>query len=213
MGQSEVTQGQWRRLMGASVFAPADGDVAVYNVSWNDAMEFCHRLTAREQARGRVPPGYEIRLSTEAEWEYACRAGSPTEVKLTDDNGWSWTNSRASGVTAAHPKAQKASNHWGLHDMLGNVWEWCFDWYGPYPGGSEIDPAGSAPGLAHVMRGGCWWDAAATCTSSVRGWAGPDDRYVSVGFRVVLGPCIQAPRLPPTTKGYNISDSVENPPL
>ena len=123
-----------------------------------------------------------VALPTEAQWEYACRAGTTGAYagngKL-DDMGWYWDNS--GGKT--HPVGQKRANAWGIHDMHGNVWEWCQDWYGDYPGGSVTDPTGPASGDDRVYRGGCWGDGARYCRSAYRAGYDPGDRSGRLGFR------------------------------
>jgi formylglycine-generating enzyme required for sulfatase activity len=133
----------------------------MYFVSWNDAAAFCDKLNRLE--KGRLPKGYKFALPTEAQWEYACRAGSEETV----DPGaiaWYGANSRTgyTGKGLGNPPAgsrntgEKLPNAWGLYDMLGNLWEWCEDVYAPYPGGSVTDPSGPGTGIFHVNRGGSW---------------------------------------------------------
>jgi formylglycine-generating enzyme required for sulfatase activity len=140
------------------------------------------------QIRDTTPKGYELRLPTEAEWEYACRAGSTTDYCYGDDPrelseyAWFSENSRKS----THPVGQKKPNKWGLYDMHGNVWEWCQDWYGEYPKEPVTDPKGPKGGSSRVFRGGGWLDSAGYCRSALRNWDGPSLQYDNVGFRVVL---------------------------
>jgi formylglycine-generating enzyme required for sulfatase activity len=175
-------------------------DYPMYYVSWEEAVEFCRRLTDLERAAGRLPVGHVYRLPTEAEWEYACRAGSTTrfangnaEADL-DKIGWYGGNS---GGTS-HPVGMKLPNAWGLHDMHGNVWEWCLDWYGDYPSDSVMDPRGTQSGSDRVLRGGSWgYGAAADCRSAQRGSWLPSynlspDESSSLGFRVSLAPPVPA---------------------
>jgi len=123
-----------------------EGDsLPMYFVSWDDAMEFCNKLTIREQAVGHIPKGYEFSLPTEAQWEYACRAGTSTAffTKSSSLDSISWYSGNSSenytgrklGNSGAGPRnaGEKKGNAWGLQDMPGNIWEWCLDWYGPYP--------------------------------------------------------------------------------
>ncbi|HNX04958.1 MAG TPA: SUMF1/EgtB/PvdO family nonheme iron enzyme, partial [Opitutales bacterium] len=128
------------------------------------------------------------RLPTEAEWEYACRAGSTgafnSNAANPDSVAWYGGNSSAN----THPAATKAANAWGLCDMHGNVWEWCWDWYGPLTGASVTDPTGPAEGSARIIRGGSWFNEATLCRSAFRYTnARPYDRFDNVGFRPVLG--------------------------
>lgn len=121
----------------------------VVGVSWRDARQFCLWLTEREGAAGRLPGGYVYTLPTEAQWEYACRAGANDDP--TDAGDFAWYAGNSGGVP--HPVGTKRANPWGLHDLQGNVWEWVHDWYGRYPGGSVADPAGPAsPNDPAVIR-------------------------------------------------------------
>ena len=167
LGKTEVTQAQWEALMGSnpSKFRNAAGDAPVERVSWNDAMQFCRKLTERERQADRLPEGYEYTLPTEAQWEFACRAGTTGSYGGSgnlDEMGWYTSNS--GGTT--HPVAQKQANAWGLYDMNGNVWEWCQDWYGNYPGNSVTDPTGPSSGSGHVIRGGSWINDPRYCRST-----------------------------------------------
>ncbi|HXA80247.1 MAG TPA: formylglycine-generating enzyme family protein, partial [Opitutaceae bacterium] len=167
----------------------------VEKVSWNDAMEFCRRVTASEKAAGHVLPGYEYTLPTEAEWEYACRAGTTGDYAgdgNLDHMGWYDGNSQAK----THEVANKQPNVWGLYDMNGNVWEWCYDFYRPYVAGEQTDPAilevdpddTSDSGSSRVLRGGSWFSMADFCRSDFRRRDDPSDRDNTVGFRVALAP-------------------------
>ena len=121
-------------------------------VTWDDAMAFCAKLTEIEKAAGRLPEGYEYTLPTEAQWEYACRAGTTTalnsgknlsdkfECPEMDEVGWDQYNSKINDKYVTHPVGQKLPNAWGLYDMHGNVEEWCLDWYGLYPTSSVTNP-------------------------------------------------------------------------
>jgi formylglycine-generating enzyme required for sulfatase activity len=128
----------------------------VETVSWNDATNYCSRLTQQERAAGQIAANSVYRLPTEAEWEYACRAWTSTRFSYGDDPGytnltnyaWYWNNS----VGTSHPVGQKLPNPWGLYDMHGNVWEWCEDWIDTYPGGIAVDPQGPSWGSAPRAR-------------------------------------------------------------
>jgi formylglycine-generating enzyme required for sulfatase activity len=150
-------------------------------------MEFCRRLTERGRTEGWLPPGYTVTLPSEAQWEYACRAGT------TDDFGGrmefvGWYSGNSEDHT--HVAGRKKPNAWGLDDMHGNVWEWCLDWYGTYPGGSVTDPTGATSGTRRVIRGGSWSSVSARCRASVRdGWK-PGERGNDVGFRLALNPVV-----------------------
>ena len=176
LGKHEVTQDQWQAVMGSnpSRFSGC-GNCPVEQVSWDDAQEFIRRLNA--QAGGE-----RFRLPTEAEWEYAARAGtSGDRYGNLDAIAWHGGNSGR----RTHPVGRKAPNAWGLHDMLGNVWEWVGDWYGDYPGGSVTDPRGPGSGSARVSRGGSWDLNAGRCRASYRYNNSPGDRLDYLGFRLL----------------------------
>ena len=193
IGVTEVTQGQWIKVMKNRPWSEqtsvkeADSYPATY-VSWDDAVEFCKKLGEKERRIYRLP--------TEAEWEYACRAGTKTAYSCGDDDdalheyAWFRSNTYDAGEKYAHPVAQKKPNPWGLYDMPGNVWEWCTDFYhsGSYPASQVTDPKGSPTGERHVIRGGAWNFIAGDCRSAERGAAEPDSRNTCVGFRVLLEP-------------------------
>jgi len=199
LGRTEVTQEQWQTLMehlpSPSYFKGSDRPVE--RVAWVSAMEFCRKLTERERAEGRLPAGYEYTLPTEAQWEYACRAGTtgPHAGNL-DDLAWFGANSGQQ----THPVAQKQPNAWGLHDMHGNVWEWCADGYNGYAGGSATDPftAYDGPSAAthRMVRGGAWGNTAGQCRSSHRYWIMLNFVNAGSGFRVALAPV----RTPPAAE-------------
>ena len=177
MGKYEVTQAQWQSVMGSnpSRFTNCGGDCPVERVSWEDVQEFIGKLNARSGGR-------PYRLPTEAEWEYAARAGT-TEERYGDLDEIAWYDSN-SGYTT-HRVGEKAANAWGLHDMLGNVWEWVQDWYGSYPGGSVTDPTGPGSGSYRVLRGGGWFISARNCRSAYRGLISPGFRNGDLGFRLL----------------------------
>ncbi|MBM3839282.1 MAG: formylglycine-generating enzyme family protein [Verrucomicrobia bacterium] len=192
MGQYEVTQGEYREIMGANPSSFTGNDrLPVENVTWTQAVDYCSKLTTREQNANRLPAGHVYRLPTEAEWEYACRAGTTTRFGFGDDpdynllRGFAWFNSNSGNQT--HTVGEKAPNRWGLFDMHGNVWEWCGDWYGSYQGGSLTDPKGARTGSVGVGRGGSWGSAGQGCRSAWRGYS-PSARNGYLGFRVVLAP-------------------------
>jgi formylglycine-generating enzyme required for sulfatase activity len=191
MGRYEVTQGEYLAVMGSNPsYVTGDTNRPVENVSWYDATNYCAKLTVRERAAGRLPAGWEYRLPTEAQWEYACRAGSTNRFSYGDDPGYTelgyyaWYTSNSIGTT--HAVGGKLPNLWGLYDMSGNVWEWCLDWYGTYPGGSVTNPQGPATGSYRVYRGGSWNSGGSYCTSSYRDSHTPSDRSYPLGFRVAL---------------------------
>jgi len=190
LGKYEVTQREWAALMkgNPSHFKETGQLAPVEQVSWDDAMEYCRRLTEREQVAGRLLEGYIYTLPTEAQWEYACRAGTTKDFAGTEkleDMGWYERNSggKTQGV------GQKQANAWGLHDMHGNVWEWCRDGYADkLPGGSVIDPKGAKASVNNVFRGGSWKNAAINCRASDRCWLTPEYSSDYLGFRVALCP-------------------------
>ncbi len=259
MGETEVTQGLWKEVMGGeTVFKLAQkglsddnkyeisgkkqtlrevwglarhsdstrrcGDlndsIPVYNVSWNDVDDFCRRLTARAHAVGELAVDYEFSLPTEAQWEYACRAGSATslpngeEIEILGENnapaldGIAWYGGNSSvgfkgrgwdtsdwkekqypdGWACVREVRGKAANAWGLYDMIGNVSEWCSDWYGAYPGGVQINPSGASEGSFRVIRGGSWGNYARGCRPARRVKCDPGCRGIHLGFRIVLRP-------------------------
>jgi len=195
MSISPVTQQEYQsvRTNNPSYFT-GDPSRPVEQVSWLDATNYCRLLTERELAAGRIPAGYCYRLPTEAEWEYACRAGTSTRFYYGDDPGYTNLAAHAwyrnSSANTTHPVGQKPPNPWGLHDMHGNVWEWCQDWYAAaHPGGSVIDPQGPPDGILRVLRGGSWYDFGWLCRSACRIGDDPAANYYNnYGFRVVLAP-------------------------
>jgi formylglycine-generating enzyme required for sulfatase activity len=194
LGRYEVTQGDYAAVMAANPsHFQGDWDRPVERVNWKDATNYCGNLTAAERAAGRLPAGYVYRLPTEAEWEYACRAGTTTRFSYGHDLNYSqlgnyaWYASNSGSTT--HAVGLKPPNAWGLYDMAGNVSEWCLDWYGGYLGGSVIDPTGAASGSDRVIRGGCWYSDGRDCRSANRGNYAPDGQLNSgIGFRAVLAP-------------------------
>jgi formylglycine-generating enzyme required for sulfatase activity len=192
LGRYEVTQGEYLAVMGSNPsYFTGDTNRPVERVSWHDATNYCARLTAQERLAGRLPAGWAYRLPTEAEWEYACRAGTTNRFYYGDDPGYTqlanyaWYSANSGSTT--HPVGGKLPNRWGLYDMAGNVWEWCSDWYGAYPGGSVTDPQGPASGSNRVVRGGSWSFNAFHCRSASR-YGDPASRGFDIGFRVVLAP-------------------------
>jgi formylglycine-generating enzyme required for sulfatase activity len=211
---TEVTQGQWRRIMGGnpSYFADCGDDCPVETVSWDDCQEFIRRLNKSEKTD-------KYRLPTESEWEYACRAGSKTELYTgpmevlggnnapalgkiawyggnscaeyegaVDCSGWPEKQEPCSRC-GPHPVAGKMPNAWGLFDMLGNVWEWCQDWYEEkYPAGPVTNPSGPSTGDDRVCRGGSWDGYAAGCRAATRYSEEADYKDRLMGLRLAMTP-------------------------
>jgi formylglycine-generating enzyme required for sulfatase activity len=184
LGVYEVTQEQYEAVMGTnpSHFKGPQNPVEV--VSWAEAVEFCRKwsdLPAEKSA------GYVYRLPTEAEWEYACRAGTQSIYSFGDSDSelgdYAWYTDNSGGTT--HPVGGKTPNAWGLYDMHGNVWEWCQDRYGSYPSGAVTDPTGPSSGSRRVTRGGSWFYHSVHCRSVWRVWFPPDYRLNHLGFRVL----------------------------
>jgi RNA polymerase sigma factor (sigma-70 family) len=237
LGETEVTQGQWQQLMGTTPWSgrtgvgarastdttpPKEGsDYPASYISYDDALSFCKKLTTQEQAAGRLPNGWRFLLPTEAQWEYACRAGAHTRFSFGDDESqlgqyaWFFTADRvAEGF--AHQVGLKKPNAWGLRDMHGNVWEWCHDWYASRPSGGK-DPVGpttppapalprnadgsitppppdGASGRTRVVRGGSYLDVALTCRSANRFHYNPRLGSCVDGFRLAAAPAGQDAR-------------------
>jgi formylglycine-generating enzyme required for sulfatase activity len=194
MQTTEVTQAQWEAVMGSNPSKFKDCPTCpVEYVSWNDIQTFITEMNKRGEGTYGLP--------TEAQWEYAARAGSTTAFynggitsysDMNDCNydpnldkiGWYCYNSSYE----THPVAQKTPNAWGLYDMSGNVWEWCQDWYGGYPSGAVTDPIGPSSGSGRVARGGIWVNSARECRSAYRAAGRPGDRIISIGFRLLRQP-------------------------
>ena len=189
---TEVTQGQWQALMGKnpSSHKGCGDSCPVEQVSWEDAQRFIQKLNQKEGTD-------KYRLPTEAEWEYACRAGSTTafpnggittlqcgvDEKL---NAIAWYCGNSQNLI--HPVAGKRPNEWGLYDMLGNVQEWCQDWFGGYPDDEVVNPKGPKKGSYRVMRGGVWYSPARDARCASRFGSPPHYRFQHIGFRLGMTP-------------------------
>lgn len=181
LGKYEVTQQQWESLMGNNPSRFKGERHPVDSVSWDDAQRFLFKLQEKT--------GRKLTLPTEAQWEFAARAGTSTpwsfgsdEAKLGD---YAWYGENSGDAT--HPVGEKKPNAWGLYDMYGNVQEWCLDWYAaPYPQGEVADPQGPRSGDSRVLRGGAWGDDFTMVRSAYRNAAGADARTPGIGFRVVM---------------------------
>ena len=175
LGKYPVTQAQWESVMGCNPSDFDGDDNPVDSVSWDDCKEFIANINSRSDFTARFP--------TEAEWEYACRAGSGKAYSGTgdlDEMGWYSVNCDA----GTHPVGKLESNGWGFYDMHGNVWEWCADWYGSYPMNAVTNPKGPASGDDRVLRGGGWLYRASHCRSANRYAIRQNDRDCYFGFRL-----------------------------
>ena len=187
LGKHEVTQAQWQKVMGSNPSFFKGADRPVERVSWTDVTSFCDKLTELERKAGRLPAGMAYQLPTEAQWEYACRAGTKTAFSFGAELTSEQANiSGGPGETVDLDKYP--GNSWGFHDMHGNVFEWCADWYGAYPTGAVGDPVGPAVGSARVRRGGSWSHTASSARSAIRNWNGPAYSSINLGFRLSLRP-------------------------
>ena len=189
MGKHEVTNERWNEVWGITDFNSSEQQLPVSQVSHGKAQAFCWKLTESERAAGIIPPGFIYRLPTEAEWEYACRAGTSSVFSFGDDpdslSNFAWHNSESRGEL--QPVGRKSPNAWGLHDMHGNIYEWCFDWYGDYSSFSVVNPLGALSGKGRVLRGGSYTSDGSQCRSSFRYPLTPITRAFNIGFRLVLG--------------------------
>ena len=179
MGQCEVTQAQWQSVMGGNPSHFRGGDLPVEQVSWFACQEFVAKCNAEAK-------GIKFALPTEAQWEYACRAGT-TRYDADTVEKYAWTTDNAEAKT--HPVGQKQSNRWNLYDMLGNVWEWCSDWEGEYEGDCT-DPTGASSGKSRVLRGGSWCRGKELCRPTCRNSNTPNTKIYHYGFRLC---CFEEP--------------------
>ena len=192
LGQTPVTQAQWRAVMGTEPSHFKGDELPVEQVSWEDSQEFCTAVTERT--------GLEARLPSEAEWEYAARGGTATPYYWGGE-----LNGTQANINGEHPYGTEekgpylkttmvvgsyagVSPHpWGLVDMIGNVLVWCGDWYDSYPAGEAVDPVGPESGSRRVRRGGGWYRGARNCRSACRSRHAPDDRSRDLGVRLAAG--------------------------
>jgi formylglycine-generating enzyme required for sulfatase activity len=211
LGKYEVTQKEWTEVMGTTIrqqwtMAGISGNPTrgtgdnypIYCVSWVEAVEYCNRRSIKE----KLTPAYRrsgnsiicdfnaggYRLPTEAEWEYAATGGNKAPMMFEYAGGNSagsvaWYDNNSGG--SPRPVGAKQPNSLGLYDMSGNVWEWCWDWYGNYSSGSQTDPAGASSGSFRVIRGGCWYSSARSVRSANRSIYTPSSRSTYLGFRVL----------------------------
>ena len=193
LGKYEVTQKQWESVMGDNSSHFKGGDLPVEQVSWEDCQEFIRKVNASLNCGARLP--------TEAEWEYACRAGTRSAYSWGDALNGDKANCNGNypcGTTVKGPYKERTvavgnyqPNAWGFYDMHGNVWEWCNDWHADYPSGSVTDPMGRVSGGNRVLRGGGWYDNARNCRSALRNRLWPGICNLNCGFRLC---CSARPR-------------------
>lgn len=196
MGRYPVTQEEYEQIVGNNPSSFKGSHHPVESVTWDEAIQYCAILTSLARTAGSLPSGYEYRLPTEAQWEYACRAGTTTATAFGET-----LNSNQANFNGNYPYAetrkgpylerttsvgQYSPNAFGLYDMHGNIWEWCLDYLGPYPTGPAADPKGPPSGDIRVFRGGGWNDIGRRCRSADRNGNFPGLRFDDLGFRVVL---------------------------
>ena len=208
MGKYEATQGEWKRILGKlpgelTAELPEGDDYPVGNVNFAEVEAFCQKLTGLSRLSGDLPQDWEFRLPTEAQWEYACRAGTKTATSFGETLSSKQANFKGKPYNEAEPgpslnRAAKVgsypANAWGLHDMHGNIYEWCRDWYhAKLPGGADPDFYSAKTtalknrtgDVSRVRRGGCWADEGWPCRSAFRLRFEPERRYDHIGFRIV----------------------------
>ena len=220
LGVYPVTQAEYEKVMGGTPSCFKDKDHnPVEGVTWFDAVAFCNKMSEVE----KIEPFYEIseeavsivggngyRLPTEAEWEYACRAGTTTKWFFGDKESrlkeyawceYPWYDRKHNGGNTTHPVGEKKPNPWGLHDMHGNVWEWCWDWYGDFRASPANDPNGPTTGEVRVLRGGSFFDGSLVVRSASRRSYQPTFRFPMIGFRLARTlPIVPLTSLPPTAR-------------
>ncbi len=183
MAKTEVTQAQWQAVMGSNPSNFKGDDLPVENVSWDDVQEFIEKVNGS----GVMPSGWKFAMPTEAQWEYACRAGEMGPYSGETIEQMAWYDDDENSDNETHDVSTKKANTWGLHDMHGNVWEWCADWHDvTLPGG--MDPTGTSSGVYRVYRGGSWNNFAAGCRAASRRGYAPTARRHYLGFRPALVP-------------------------
>ena len=196
MLETQVTQVMWEGVMGCNPSYFKGAKLPVETVSWYDCQEFIEQLNAHSAGTPGAPSGYRFSLPTEAQWEYACRAGTTTPFNFggvlngdkanCDGDYPCGTSAKGRYLGETSEVGSYPANAWGLFDMHGNVWDWCLDWYGDYPSGAVTDPTGASSGSDRVLRGGCWSYAAGDCRSAVRGSYDPSSWDDHFGVRVSL---------------------------
>jgi formylglycine-generating enzyme required for sulfatase activity len=211
LGKYELTQGEWKGLMDSvpwsgDEFVKEGSDFPATHVGWKDAMNCCDEFTRQERAAGRLPADWQYTLPTEAQWEYACRAGKQNRFGFGDDEAqlreyaWFCENALSVNERYAHHVGKKRANAWGLHDMTGNVREWCRDWFWDLPGGTDPEVKSDEHGVktdedgqkvlqisaGRATRGACWWEKRQDCRAGTRGQEFPHKQLYYQGFRVAL---------------------------
>ena len=186
LGENEVTQALYEEVMGVNPSEFKGPELPVEKVSWDDAVAFIQKLNQRELDAGRLPEGFEYSLPTEAQWEYACRAGTTTAYSFGTTITPAQANFKDSGLGKTTDVGSYPANAWGFHDLHGNVWEWTADWHGNYPAGAVSDPAGAETGSKRVSRGGSWGNLGGDLRSAIRIRITPDSRFINLGFRLSL---------------------------
>jgi len=190
--ETAVTQSMWEDVMGATPHAFRGNNFPMDLISWEDCQAYIQKLNDLKSA----PSGYRFSLPTEAQWEYACRAGTTTpfhfgsalngdKANCTGDFPYG-TETRGPSLSRTTDVGSYPANVWGLHDMHGNVWEWCLDWKGDYPNGDVTDPTGPSTGSERVLRGGSWCSSAVACRSAYRYYCVPSDQHFVNGLRLAL---------------------------
>jgi formylglycine-generating enzyme required for sulfatase activity len=181
LGVYLVTQEQYEKVMGKNPSNFKGAKRPVETVNWSEAQDFCLKLS-------KLQMNMTYRLPTEAEWEYAARAGTQTAYYWGDnfDGQYAWCKENSKGES--QEVGTRQPNAWGLYDMSGNAWEWCADWFGAYPASEQVDPKGAASGSNRVLRGGAWGAAPNACCSTYRLDSPVDNRNFVMGFRVVAVP-------------------------
>ncbi len=180
LGVYPVTQAEWKKVMGSNPSSFKGDRNPVETISWDDCQKFIKNLNSMEKTDS-------YRLPTEAQWEYACRAGSEGKWCFGDNESelvkYAWYDKVSGNET--HPVGELKPNAWGLYDMHGNVWDWCEDYYGSYPSGSVTDPTGPSSGSYRVGRGGSWDYYVEDCRSAYRNYLSPEFRSSNLGFRLL----------------------------
>ena len=201
IGKYEVTQQEYQKIMGDNPSSNKGDRLPVECVTRDEAVDFCNKLTLKENNAGRLPSGYVYRLPTEAEWEYAARGGGKSRNYIYsgshDINAAAWNKNNSD--KKSHEVGTKLPNELGIHDMSGNVWEWCLDLYDAYSDANAADPSGPASGPKYIQRGGSW-DSTYNCELSIRNNFLPYSRRPISGFRAALAPVLSGAAVEPVAQ-------------